>query len=204
MPRKGEAFRPRGNHSKRIICFRSSAVERLIRTQQTGDRPLPEAPRGKVRYTFKRPRKRTKKCDSREETGTCWCSSVGRASVLYSEGRVFEPRHQLQRSLILSRGSVMVTRLVYQHRPRRFDSGPWAGFAARKGDVHTALSRVCALFWADKAATDQRSYSGVIQSSPRQLLEDAPSVQVGRRQNPIDQPERCKQSAKPIRRAAGW
>ena len=49
--------------------FRSSTVERLIRTQQTGDHPLPEAPRGKVRYTFKRPRKRTKKCDSREETG---------------------------------------------------------------------------------------------------------------------------------------
>lgn len=35
------------------------------------------------------------------------------------------------------------------------------------------------------------------------ILEDAPSVEVGRRQNPIDQPERCKQSGKPIRSAAG-
>ena len=38
----------------------------------------------------------------------------------------------------------------------------------------------------------------------RAILEDAPSVEVGRRQNPIDHPERCKQSGKPIRSAARW
>lgn len=38
---------------------------------------------------------------------------------------------------------------------------------------------------------------------PADMLADVPSVKAGRRQNAIDQPERCKQSGKPIRSAAG-
>ena len=38
---------------------------------------------------------------------------------------------------------------------------------------------------------------------PANTLADVPSVKAGRRQNAIDQPERCKQSGKPIRSAAG-
>ena len=34
------------------------------------------------------------------------------------------------------------------------------------------------------------------------MLADVPSVKAGRRQNAKDQPERCKQSGKPIRSAA--
>ena len=86
-------------------------------------------------------------------------------------------------------------------------TGP--GSASRKRGNHIVPVRYDGQHEQVKAAVGGRPYSGVIEPSPRKgsagraMLEDAPSVKVGRRQNPIDQPERCKQSAKPIRRAAG-
>ena len=52
------------------------------------------------------------------------------------------------------------------------------------------------------AAASKAEKCGFKSHPCHQMPEDAPPVEAGRRQNAIDQPERCKQSGKPIRSAA--